>query len=330
MRVILDTNVWTYIGERGEREAFEALEQDLDLTVVVPPSLLLEALRTPVPDIRALVVQAMTSRRGTRVHPLPEARLEADEVVAECLHLRPSWLRRFPLSANVTPLERFWTRAIWQEAAADPTRVAMALSSETEKIVANIHAIQHENKTAFMEAGFRLDDSEPWVELDAAEDAEQLGWEGGRIEAWRYEACAIWWRALVVAPLLAQVRAMDTSYADWAGALLNLAVVARDRASWNHLWYHEVDPSKMPRIWLRSVVPWAQLQTRLGSGNARDAQHAAYLYDADLLITADRRYGKVLDVVRNWAPKPFAEACVISATDSPTESIATVLERSEP
>jgi hypothetical protein len=330
VRAILDTNVWTYIGERGEREAFEALEQDLDFTVVVPPSLLLEALRTPVPKIRALVVEAMTSRRGTRVHPLPEARLEADEVVAESRRLRPSWLRRFPLSANVTPLERFWTRALWQEAAEDPMRVAAALSSEVEGIVEKIHAVQRENKTMFMEAGFRLNDSEPWVELDALEDTDKCGWEGTRIAAWRYEGCATWWHALVVAPRIAQRRAMDTSYADWAGALLNLAAVARDRASWNHLWYHEVDASEMPRIWLRSVVPWVQLQTRLGSGNARDAQHAAYLYDADVLITADRRYGKVLDIVRNWAPTPFAQACVISATDSPTESIATLVRQFRP
>jgi len=104
---------------------------------------------------------------------------------------------------------------LWQEAAADPARVAAALSSEPEEIVEKILAIKRENKTTFMEGGFRLDQSEPWVDLDWVGDAEKLGWEGTRIEAWRYEGCAIWWRALVVAPRIAQRNPWLRSVVPW-------------------------------------------------------------------------------------------------------------------
>src|SRR5689334_16948184 len=37
LRLALDTNVWTYIGERGDRAAFEELEDRLGCTLVIPP-----------------------------------------------------------------------------------------------------------------------------------------------------------------------------------------------------------------------------------------------------------------------------------------------------
>jgi predicted nucleic acid-binding protein len=38
IRLILDTNVWSYVADGGEAEALEALEDDLGLKVVIPPS----------------------------------------------------------------------------------------------------------------------------------------------------------------------------------------------------------------------------------------------------------------------------------------------------
>ncbi len=82
MRLMLDTNVWSYVGERGLAEELEHFEERVpEIVHVVPPSLLLEAVRTPKPETRDRIVSAMTSRRRQRLHPLPEARQEADEVV---------------------------------------------------------------------------------------------------------------------------------------------------------------------------------------------------------------------------------------------------------
>lgn len=96
MKVGLDSMIWSYIGKRGEKVAFEDLEGELGLRVVIPPSILLEVLRTANPDDRAAITAAVTARGSERVHPLPEARLESDELVSEARRLRPEWLRRFP------------------------------------------------------------------------------------------------------------------------------------------------------------------------------------------------------------------------------------------
>jgi hypothetical protein len=122
---MLDNNVRTYVGERNLAAALERFEGDTPgLTNVVPPSILLEALRTPVIDVRNQIVGAMTSRRRERVHPLPQARQEADEVVAAITRRQPAWMRQFPDPSSARKLEAFWTRRIWQIAATDPNEMA--------------------------------------------------------------------------------------------------------------------------------------------------------------------------------------------------------------
>jgi hypothetical protein len=122
--VILDTNVWSYIATRGEVEAFDALAEERSIDVVVPPSVLLEVLRTPDPAVRTQIVSAITRRGTRRSHPPTEAQQMADELVSEIRRLRPHWLRTFPLTSKLPTLERFWTKKIWQHAAADPSLVA--------------------------------------------------------------------------------------------------------------------------------------------------------------------------------------------------------------
>ena len=118
----------------------------------------------------------------------------------------------------------------------------------------------------------------------------------------------------------------DTSYADWAGVWLDLDLVRRNRGSFNRFWYVEASAKAMPRVWLRAVVPWVQTEMKVGTGNPRDAQHAAHLLDADLFITADSALRRVLERVRAWSPFAFAETGVVSATGSTVEAIRRVIE----
>ncbi len=197
-----------------------------------------------------------------------------------------------------------------------------------EEVGETILAVQRENKQRFAEEGFRLDVSEPWIDLSNQPASVTAGWTGARIEAWRAEASLVWWHALVTLPRRAQRSpkgSVDTSYADWSGAWLDLDAVARDREGFNKMWYHDVKVEAMPRRWLRSVLPWVQLQTKLGSGNPRDAQHAAYLPDADLFVTADRRLHQGLELVRPWARWPFAHTALVPGKGSILEPLEATL-----
>ena len=81
----------------------------------------------------------------------------------------------------------------------------------------------------------------------------------------------------------------------------------------------------MPRAWLRSIVHWVQLETKVGAGNPRDAQHAAYLLDADVFVTADRRFHRVLELLRPWCPVAFAEVRLVPGHGSIVDAIHRVL-----
>jgi hypothetical protein len=324
MRFMLDNNVWTYIGERNlasDLEHFE--ERSPELTHVVPPSVLLEAVRTPIADIRDRIVRAMTSRRRERVHPFPEARQEANELVAMVGQTRARWLREFAEPTSVSRLEAFWTRRLWQLAADDPSALATAERATDDGASEIISQVQQENRRVALENDFRLTDSEPWTDLTGMSRDLTVGWDGKRFESWRLESSLLWWHQLIVVPR----RRRPSTYADWTRPWLDLERVARDRGDWNRFWYSDTTAHDLPRIWMRSVLPWAQLQGKVGGGDPRDAQHAAYLFDIDVFVTADRRFARALELLRKWTPLPFADVEVIPADGDTVARIEAVLSR---
>lgn len=320
---MLDNNVWTYVGERGLAADLEALERATPaVRHVVAPSVLLEALRTPLASVRDPIVAAMTSRRRERVHPLPEARQEADELVSAIRLRHPEWLRQFTDAASVRKFEAFWTRRIWQLAAADPDEMAARQYREEDEASQQIAGVQKDNRRAALDNSFRLDESEPWALLEDLDTELRLGWNGTRIESWRVASSLVWWDQLVRLG-----RRDRSSYADWVRPWVSLDAVARRREVWNRFWYHEVAATDMPRVWMRSVLPWAQIQGKVGDGDPRDAQHAAYLFDVDVFVTADRRYARALELARRWSATPFAAVDVIPATGNTVAEIREVVAR---
>ncbi len=324
LRVILDTNVWAYIADADESDALEQLEERLAVRIVVPPSLLLEALRTPDAEIRHRIVHAMTRRGAERVHPSTEARQQVDEFVAEIRRLRPRWMRPFAHTADIAGFEKFWTKRIWQEAARDPDRSAAAYGSTPMNAeVQEWLDVQVENKQAFARTGRPVLEIEPTVTLaDQASDA-RLGWEGDRLPFWRVHASWRWW--IVVSGSGPRPSSHQT-FRDWLDPWVLRDVMKRDREGWNRLWFYELESSRMARTWITEILPWAQLMAKVGGGNPRDVQHAAYLFAADVFLTADRRLVNALELVRAWAPAPFAAVHRIGGPPaSPTDALAAVL-----
>jgi hypothetical protein len=82
----------------------------------------------------------------------------------------------------------------------------------------------------------------------------------------------------------------------------------------------------MRRNWIREAIQFAQLAWKVGSGNPRDAQHASFLFDTDLLVTADKRYHLTLDLVRRWTIVPFANVARIVVPDPRDRSVVAEIE----
>jgi hypothetical protein len=223
-------------------------------------------------------------------------------------------------------LERFWTKVVWQEAARDPDKVAArAGSTRMDDESGQWLDVQVENKQAFMQSTRPVLEVEPTVTLvDQAAD-ERLGWEGDQLPYWRVHASWFWW--LVVLGRRGIGSESQQTYRDWFDPFVRRDAIRRDRKGWNRLWFYQLEPSRMARTWMTEVLPWAQLVGKVDEGNPRDVQHAAYLFDADVFVTADQRLVRALELVRDWAPAPYAAVHQISAPPaSPTAALASILE----
>lgn len=148
------------------------------------------------------------------------------------------------------------------------------------------------------------------------------------VDAWRVYNRDVFWRELAVVAPRAALTHEDTTYADWIGAHVDLQAACADRADFTELWLQEIEAKNVPRNWLRWAADWAQSDMRITQGNPFDAQHAAYLRDCDVFLTADKNFVRVLDRLRKHAPAPIAKASHVAPASHANivEAIKTALD----
>lgn len=86
VRIMLDTNLWSSIGDEGVATSFDALMTARGFDVLVAPSVLLEVIRIPVPQARQRIIRAMGI--GPRRRLATEAQSESTEVIASSISRR--------------------------------------------------------------------------------------------------------------------------------------------------------------------------------------------------------------------------------------------------
>jgi hypothetical protein len=326
MRMILDSNVWTYVVIQDEVERLEKIEGEGRVQIVVPPSILIEVSRTSEVSLRFRLVKALTSRGLNRVHPPTEAQRLADELVREARRLRRPWLYSFPEKSEVARLEKWWKKDIWQAASRDPETFGdVFLGSDMESADSAILEVLAENRESVQASPLRPPEREPWIDLRDQPEAVRLGWDGERVDLWRVTSSFLWWEVIISRPAKAPGHA---DLRDWLEPFLIRGQVQRDREGWNRFWYSEVDAKQMPRTWLTEVLLAFQPRQKLTSGSPRDVQHAPYLFDADIFVTADRRYGTALETLRRWAPVGYAAVSLLPGdkVSSPLDAIEQILD----
>jgi predicted nucleic acid-binding protein len=335
MRIALDTNVWSFLADRDERIAFENLINSRNMTVVLPPGTLLEVLRTTDVERRRRIIEVLT--HGKRHYLRSDAALESDEVIAEARRLRPLWLRARPRTDRVASLDAFWTKRIWRIARQSPERLVAIEKAMGTRDRDTIVANQRRNKEIMGELR-KTDHRREWKHLnfskmqailtDDMPPEERAGWpDSNRVDAWRAICMITYWRALMVVPNRARWTGEDTTYADWIGSYLALDKLGKDRADFNCFWYCDVQASNMPRNWLRWAIDVAQWERRITDSNPGDAQQGSWLVDADIYLTADRRFAQILDMVEPHFPGSFMATIrvVDRTTPSAVDAIARVL-----
>jgi hypothetical protein len=108
-RVLLDTNVWSYIVDVDAASEFQRIVKFSKLTMVVAPSVLFEVLR--IRDnhtLRRALVDLITFNRWRRL--MPEAFSETQELLCEIQRCRPEWLRSQPDKDKFMALLHDWKK----------------------------------------------------------------------------------------------------------------------------------------------------------------------------------------------------------------------------
>lgn len=307
MRVILDNNVWSYVGIEGSKAELESLALARRLSVRTPPATLLEVLRTKDVEKRDRIIDAMTSRHWVRLRT--EADVECAEFVAEARRTRPEWLRQLPQPGRPAALREFWTRRIWRDAARDSAPLAARQPRLTDAVEDHVFGVLKNNSLAMREADWRAKDlaEVTYLATEEASDSYLAGWPRGTHAAgWRVEGRDVFRHALDRHDLMTWA-GDDTTYGDWLGPYLHLDRVLRNPEDFTRFWLTDIDEARMPRNWLRWVSVVALLEHKVTRSTGRDNQLACYLPDCDVFLSEDRRFVRALQRVKETAPIPLPE-----------------------
>lgn len=311
MRIMLDTNLWSSIGDEMATGSFDTLMKSRSLQVVVPPSTLTEVTRLPVPEARDRIIHALAT--GPR-HRLPtEAQSESAEVVSEIRRVRSHWMRSMPDTSLVWSLNNFWTKKIWRAALENSQPL---YEYEMRRMALHDTYVRYERsqRTEMIRTNFEV---RPLTALTATSGPASPqtylpGWSGEPVEPWRVTSRILYWHQLVVVGGRAVLTKEDATIADWVGAYVDLSHLRSSPEDFTKFWLYDVNRDAVPRNWLRWAVNLVQSGYKIGSGNPADEQHSSYLIDCDLFLSADTRYVSVLETVREDAPFNFAEPRLVS------------------
>jgi hypothetical protein len=321
LRLILDNNVWSYVAEQGAVQELDEWLLTQHAHLVTPPSILLEALRRPDPALRLRTVRAM-AHGPRRIRCLTEAALESREMIDFVRLHRPQWLLDRPDMRSWYRHANFWQRKVWQRAVNGDDRIH-AKERELATQRGSLLPALKEEKRLLREVGHDPGQLDRWAltSVDPVLLDGRVAWDGKPTHAWRLELADQWSEALCEQEARVPPGSAQT-YRDWASCYLNTATLARERHAFVELWIRNVQPYNVPRSWLRSSLRLAQASQKIEDGNLADNQHSSYLLDADVFVTADKRFARSLKVVRTQAPFRMADVALVR----PTESIVAAID----
>ncbi|MFJ9026333.1 hypothetical protein ACIRPU_41195 [Streptomyces sp. NPDC102259] len=325
---MLDNNIWSYLGDERAGNRFKTVAHSLGYHVVTAPSVLLEVLQHPRSDMRAAIIEAITTATDERLRS--EADQEGAEVISEVRRLHPEWMRAMPDTGREAAWRTYWTKRFWREAVEHHDRLRdTAPARRTARTVGFLVDNQKEQRERWREAGFDLGDLSQ-ITLAPSEETtveQQTGWAPGeRIAAWRPYSQEVYWHAFARGRRSVLTHE-ETTYADWVGARVDLRAMCASREVFNRFWLYEVEPVHMPRAWLRCAADTVQMDMKVTAGNPLDVQHAAYLPDCEVFLTADKNFLRVLDRIAEQAPVPVGRARRVApaAHDGIVEAIEATL-----
>lgn len=303
VRVLLDTNIWSYVAATGCERDLVRTSREANVQVVVPPSVVEEALRLPDRLARRRLIELLTHRQWT--HLLPEAHAEAMDFLSLVSTRRSAWLWA------EAKLDRYEAEArsfdgpdgYWRFARRFTTVAAQGSMARERESLARERAWAEEDRQLFADQQFESLD----VLARGRLAADLPGYEGEETDVWRGEALVRYWSGT-------SERGGDPLYyGTWIEPFIDVARMRDDQASFVKLLLHEATSGELPRLWTRCAVRLAQATRRTTRGTPGDNLLSTWWCEVDAFVTADRAFGEISDKVRDVAPMPLARTVVVPA-----------------
>jgi hypothetical protein len=323
-RVLLDTNVWSRVSSARAGTQLRVAATRAGAEIIAAPSALYELTRMPDATSRRRALRLVTETWLTRL--MPEAYLEAAEIVSAIRRHRPQWLVEHPQLGEFGQLEYDWRRrntpatrrlrshrkaGVWERFRHAPDLAEAELKAIEGELMASSRRQSESARSEMLEQGVR--DPGPLRSIRSAFVGPYPGWRGDDFEAWRGETLVS-----LRYNLFAQQRG---AYVDWISPFVELSRIAADAAGWTEFWLYEIQAAEVPRQWLRWAIQTQQRFRKVSPGASGDAQLAAYLVDADMLISTDKQFVELVSACVDAAPAPIAKAILIPGDERSVPSL---------
>jgi len=307
-RVLLDTNVWRYVIDKGSQGALLRVAREGPYRVQIAPAVVYETLRLKDAQLRANLVRLMSNWRFHRM--MPEAYSDSMEILQEIKRLRPQWLREVPEMQFFNRLKKDWARrtgGFWVRCARSPATEANYLGAVESEMIEGA-------KTQTLVARQEISASEwkrnpPMDKTVAAFHRPVPGWNGKPLEAWRWDS---------LTSMTFGLARQGNPYRDWIAPFVELddGLLLGSQfgsAAWVEFWLHLTDKQAMPRQWMRWAHSFAQRFRKVTPGSPGDTQLFTYFIDTDVVITADKALLDILEECRPYSPCRLPEGRLIPA-----------------
>jgi hypothetical protein len=237
MRVMLDTNLYSSIGDENAAKAFADMAKIRSIQIGTPPSTLVEVINLPAAEPRQIITNALA--RGPRIRLQTEAQSECWELVSAIRRCRPNWVRRVPDTARVASLSNFWTNKIWRQVLGN-SEGFHAYQSREKPLYDYLVDQQRAQQREKLETKFNIRPLPAIVARPVLSDPADInasGWSGEPVEAWRVINCGLYWHQLKVVAGRAVLTRENTTFADWVEPYVEVSPLRSNFADFTRLWH---------------------------------------------------------------------------------------------
>ena len=317
MRVLLDSNVWRYIADADAAGRLQALARKRGHRIAIAPPVIYEALRMQDATLRRHLCEVMTRPAWDRL--MPDAYSEAVEFKQEVRRLRPAWVRETPDLMYFKRLRSDWrkpTGGFWSRARQMPEREHEKLSALDGDMMPCARANAARQRKGIADSDRAVLDTS----LDAivGQPSESVdGWDGEPVSIWRLHAWSFMTEAL---------QNTASPHYEWLSGEVDLTLALFRSGDWTRFWFYEVEANRLPRFWLRSAFEFMQSFYKVTDGTPVDAQLGSYAVEADVVVSADRRFTAMCQRCQHEAPFRVGDVLKVGGGRTGVEELLAFLD----